>query len=217
MSIQFAPQSVTTFIQGFLLCASLVMVIGPQNMFLIQQGLHRRHLFLTACLCTVFDLILISLGIGGVGTAIAANERLLHLATLSGAIFLFGYGIRTLHAVWCTRSTLLTVQEDCALSMKRTMLTVASFSLLNPATYLDTLLMIGTTSGRYPVDERLIFGVGAIMASALWFFIVTYGAGCLRSLLQSPTVWRALDIVSACVMLGIAISISASQLQWLGS
>lgn len=217
MQSHLAPQSLATFMQGFLLCASLIIVIGPQNMFLIQQGLHRRHLFLTVCLCTLFDLILITLGIGGVGTAIAANERLLHLATLGGATFLFGYGIRTLHTVWCSRNTLLALQENSVLSVKRTVLAAVSFSLLNPAAYLDTLLTIGTTSGRYPADERLLFGVGAVLASALWFFVLTYGAGRLRSLLHSPTAWRVLDIVSSCIMLGIAISISAPQLQWLSS
>lgn len=58
-----------TLARGFLLCASLIIAIGPQNLFLIQQGLQRRHLLITALLCTLFDLVLITVGVGGLGAA----------------------------------------------------------------------------------------------------------------------------------------------------
>jgi L-lysine exporter family protein LysE/ArgO len=49
---QFA-QAAPTLLHGFLLYAGMVIVIGPQNLFVLRQGLGRRHLFVTALLCTV--------------------------------------------------------------------------------------------------------------------------------------------------------------------
>ena len=71
---------VITMVQGFLLCAGLIIAIGPQNLFILRQGLQRRHLLLTALLCTLFDLVLIGLGVGGVGAAPRAHGSVLRSA-----------------------------------------------------------------------------------------------------------------------------------------
>lgn len=206
------PHSILTMAQGFLLCAGLIIAIGPQNLFILRQGLQRRHLLLTALLCTIFDLVLISLGIGGLGTAIAANEPVRLVMTISGATFLLGYGVRALHSAWLAQATLQQpLSEAGLLSVKGTVLATLSFSFLNPAAYLDTLLMIGTTSGRYPLDERLFFGIGAVMASALWFFTLTYGASRLTPLFRRPITWRTLDLISGCLMMALASSLLATQ------
>jgi len=71
--------------------------------------------------------------------------------------------------------------------------------------------MIGTTSGRYPIDERIFFGIGAVMASALWFFTLTYGASRLTPLFRRISTWRALDLISGCLMSSLALSLSTPQ------
>lgn len=188
--------------QGFLLCASLIIVIGPQNLFLIQQGLRRRHLLFTALLCTCFDLVLIGVGVGGLGAALAADERWLTVATMGGTAFLFGYGVRALHAATDCQPVLTpTSTVGGGLSLKGTLLAAASFSFLNPAAYLDTVLLIGGTSSHFPVDERLYFGLGAVTASCLWFFALLYGSSRLAPLLRHPAAWRALDLISGSTMI----------------
>lgn len=212
MFIQFYSDSLRPLLQGFILCAGLIIVIGPQNLFLLRQGLHRRHLLVTALLCTFFDLVLIALGVGGLGVAIAANQQLLTATTLGGSAFLLGYGVRAFHSAWCTPAA-AKWEHDTArqLSMKGTLLATLTFSFLNPAAYIDTLLLIGTASGRYPIDERFIFGAGAVMASALWFFLLIYGSSRLTPIFTHPFAWRTLDIVSGCIMVGIAVAMGASQ------
>ncbi len=218
----FVPIQLHSFlilIQGFMLCAGLIIAIGPQNLFILQQGLRRRHLLLTALLCTFFDLLLIGLGVGGVGSALAADARVLTVTTLGGATFLFGYGVRALHAAWVSPVVAIgdrsqAMREVGVLSVKGTVLATLSFSFLNPAAYLDTLLMIGTTSSRYPLDERLFFGAGAAMASALWFFTLTYGASRLTPLFHHRAAWRTLDVVSGCIMVGLAAALSSTQSFW---
>ena len=213
------PHSWLALAQGFMLCAGLIIAIGPQNLFILQQGLRGRHLLLTALLCTLFDLLLIGLGVGGVGSALAADTRVLTVTTLGGATFLLGYGVRALHTAWYTQPASASdksqgMGEAGALSVKGTVLATLSFSFLNPAAYLDTILMIGTTSSRYPLDERLYFGVGAAIASALWFFTLTYGASRLTPLFRHHTAWRTLDLVSGCIMVGLAAALSSTQSFW---
>lgn len=203
------PPGFLTLAQGFLLCAGLIIAIGPQNLFLLQQGVRRRHLFVTALLCTLFDLVLITVGVGGLGAVIAANQRLLTATTLGGSAFLLGYGVRALRSAWSPPPTAAAAERpatDC-FSLKGTLLATVSFSFLNPATYIDTVLMIGTASSRFPVDERFVFGAGALAASGLWFFTLTYGSSRLTPLLRHSFAWRALDLVSGCLMVGLAGSL----------
>ncbi len=209
--------SIQPFVQGFTLSASLIIAFGPQNLYLLRQGLRRHHLFATAVVCTLVDLLLISLGVGGLGTAIAASKQLMVATTLGGAAFLLGYALRSFRSVWRGQSSIENcLAQSSALSLKGTILTALSFSLLNPASYVDTLLMIGTTSGHYPVDARMIFGVGAVIASGCWFFMLTYGSSRLAPLFRHPAAWRTLDMLSGCIMVGLAASLSTSQLSLLG-
>lgn len=204
------------FVQGFLLCASLIIAVGPQNLFLLRQGLWRHHRFLTAFTCTVVDLLLITARVGGLGGVIAANNDLLFVVTVGSATFLLGYGVRSFRNAWCGCSAVQ--QKDTLTSAKNwrgTLLAALSFSILNPAAYVDTVLMIGTTSGRYPIDERLLFGVGATVASGLWFFTLTYGSSRLIPLFRHPIAWRTLDGLSGCIMFGIALSLSLPHLLFL--
>lgn len=216
MIVPFQLHALSIFVQGFLLCASLIIAIGPQNLFVLRQGLQRRHLFTTAALCTLCDLLLVTLGIGGMGKLITTHEWLLAVATLGGAAFLFFYGMRSLWSVWTVQPIVLQLpHKPTSLSAKGTMLATLSFSLLNPGAYVDAMMMVGTAGSRYPVQEQLLFGGGAVMASALWFFLLVYGAARLRHLLHRPIAWRAIDLFSGGIMLAIAYSLIAERLVWL--
>ena len=48
---------------GFLTSLSLILAIGAQNIFVIEQGLKKQHIFLVCFVCSISDLILIFLGI----------------------------------------------------------------------------------------------------------------------------------------------------------
>ena len=48
---------------GFFTGLSLILAIGAQNIFVIEQGLKKQHIFLVCFVCSVSDLILIFLGI----------------------------------------------------------------------------------------------------------------------------------------------------------
>ena len=48
---------------GFLTGLSLILAIGAQNVFVIEQGLKKQHVFLVCSICSISDFILIFLGI----------------------------------------------------------------------------------------------------------------------------------------------------------
>ena len=48
---------------GFFTGLSLILAIGAQNIFVIEQGLKKQHVFLVCLICSISDLILIFLGI----------------------------------------------------------------------------------------------------------------------------------------------------------
>ena len=48
---------------GFFTGLSLILAIGAQNIFVIEQGLKKQHIFLVCLICSVSDLILIFAGV----------------------------------------------------------------------------------------------------------------------------------------------------------
>jgi len=48
---------------GFLTGLSLILAIGAQNIFVIEQGLKKQYIFLVCLICSISDFLLIFLGI----------------------------------------------------------------------------------------------------------------------------------------------------------
>ena len=48
---------------GFLTGLSLILAIGAQNIFVIEQGLKKQYVFLVCLICSISDFILIFFGI----------------------------------------------------------------------------------------------------------------------------------------------------------
>ena len=51
------------FIQGFIIGLSLIIAIGPQNLFVIRQGLIKNYIFIVCLICSLSDSLLIIIGI----------------------------------------------------------------------------------------------------------------------------------------------------------
>ena len=50
-------------ILGFLTGGSLILAIGPQNIFVIEQGLKRNYIFIITTICSFSDVLLIFIGV----------------------------------------------------------------------------------------------------------------------------------------------------------
>ena len=87
-----------------------------------------------------------------------------------------------------------------------TVLTCLALTWLNPHVYLDTVVLLGSVANTHG-DARWLFGLGAGVASLVWFSALGYGARFLRPLFARPAAWRILDGVIALVMFAIAASL----------
>ena len=92
-------------------------------------------------------------------------------------------------------------------STKKTVLSLLALSLLNPHVYLDTVILLGSIASQQPAYEQIHFALGAIGASFVWFFAITYGSRLLAPLLRKPGSWRVIDGLVALTMWGIAITL----------
>jgi L-lysine exporter family protein LysE/ArgO len=203
--------SITPFVQGFLLCASIIIAVGPQNLFILRQGLRRQHLFATAFFSTLADVVLISFGVGGLSALISSSSSIQTIATVGGVLFLLWCGGRSLlRAYHRTSATEHSAPHTASAGIQTTIAAALCFSFLNPGAYLDTLMIIGSRSLAFSIDQRLAFGIGAVFASTCWFFALVYGASRLSPIFRSQVAWRALDIISGCIMLSIATTMLAA-------
>ena len=89
-------------------------------------------------------------------------------------------------------------------------------SLLNPAAWMDTVLVIGTVGASLGPDTRPGFAIGAVAASLLWFVVLVRGAGHARRFMASARTWRLLDAGVALAMLGMATYLAWAQWQATG-
>ena len=53
----------TYLVLGFMTGMSLILALGPQNIFVIEQGLKKEFIFLVCFICSASDVLLIFLGI----------------------------------------------------------------------------------------------------------------------------------------------------------
>ena len=96
-------------------------------------------------------------------------------------------------------------QGEC--SLRKAIATCLAFTFLNPHVYLDTVLLVGSLSAQYEGDARLAYGIGACIASFVWFFALGYGARLLTPIFKKQRSWQVLDLFIAVIMALIGISL----------
>ena len=180
----------------------LILAIGPQNAFVMRQGLKRSHVFATCLACSLADVSLIAAGILGGGALVSSIEGAEPLIAMGAAAFLAGYGV--LRVKSSMNPEAIDIDGDAEGSLSATMAALLAITFLNPHVYFDTLLLIGGASTGFIGDERLAFGVGASLASFVFFFTLGYGAKRMSKVLNSPEAWRVIDRGIAVVMFVIA-------------
>jgi L-lysine exporter family protein LysE/ArgO len=195
------------FFSGMVLSLSLIMAIGPQNAHVMRMGLTRQHLWLTVGVCVATDIVLIALGVFGLAQLGGMSDKLLGAMTGAGALVLALYGAQALRRF--LRPAPLAADGAIGIEAQRTTRRQAislalALSWLNPHAWLDTAVVIGTASLAYSQPDNAVFGLGAAAGSLLWFTSLGLALWCLGRRLNSPAVWRALDLLVALMMWGTA-------------
>ena len=192
-------------LEGFALSIGLILALGPQNVFVMRQGLMRSHVFAVCLACSVFDAVLITAGVLGMGSILSGIEGAEFAIAVGASIFLVSYGLLRIKSAMNPLG--MTTEGEGENELAPTIAAAAAFTFLNPHVYVDTLLLIGGTSSRYAGDERLAFGIGAATASFVFFFSLGYGARSLSEALNKPEVWWYIDLSIAALKFIIAAGI----------
>ena len=177
---------------GFLTGLSLILAIGAQNVFVIEQGLKKQHVFLVCLICAIADFILIFLGI-----------FLFHYFTqyftptieLVLNILLVIFLIHFIYLKIKSFNTQVTIDQNSNFIEKRNVIfKTLGFTFLNPHVYSDTVFFLGNFSKSFLILEKYFFGIGAATASFLFFFSIGYLSQYFSRYLNNKNVWKYINI-----------------------
>ncbi len=196
-------------LQGFGLGATMIIPIGAQNAYVLNQGIKRHHHFTTATTCSLLDMLFISLGMFGGGALLSQSQTLLYGVTIAGMVFLTVYGALSL------KSALKTAQPNeeetptaMSLGRKGVILGAIGVTVFNPHLYLDTVVILGSLGGQFSGLERVAFALGTMLASIVWFYSLSYAASKMSHILSQPKVRRIIDGLIAVMMFTITFMLS---------
>jgi L-lysine exporter family protein LysE/ArgO len=197
------------FINGLMLGFSLIMALGPQNLFLIKQGARKNHAWLSATVCFFCDLILATASVAGLHELLELNASLKIWMIGLGSVFLLYYALKALKNV-LTRKNQINDSAHKPHSKLQIILFALGFSILNPHAIIDTLVIIGSGSSQFP-DNQWMFLLGVITSSFLWFSSLTLATLYFSKLLTRGIVWHSIELLSALLMGTIGIKLALSE------
>lgn len=195
------------YLDGLLLGLSLIIALGPQNVFLIKQGALKNHAILSAIICFICDFILICGSIAGLHELLILRPVLQIWMMFLGTAFLLFYSAKALtNALSKSEKT----SENAHQPRNRTqiILLALGFSILNPHAIIDSLVIIGGGSTGYPNQEH-IFLLGVLTSSFIWFSSITFTARYFSDILTRANVWKGIELVSGLLMAFIGVKLAA--------
>ena len=177
---------------GFLTGLSLILAIGAQNIFVIEQGLKKQHVFLVCLICAISDFILIFLGIFLFHYFIQyftpAIELILNILLIIFLVHFIYLKIKSFN-------TQVYLDQNSNFNEKKVViLKTLGFTFLNPHVYSDTVFFLGNFSKSFLLVEKYFFGIGATIASFLFFFSIGYLSQYFARYLNNKKIWKFINI-----------------------
>lgn len=210
VALTVVTTNLLTALAGLLTGAGLIIAIGPQNVFVLRQGVRREHVVAVVAVCAVSDVVLIVAGVAGLGAVVAAHPGAVAFAKLAGGGYVLVLGVLAARrALRSTEAVVVDAGGPGAVSRWAAIASVAALTWLNPHVYLDTVLTLGAIANSHG-NAKWAFAVGCCIASIAWFCALGYGAGKLSRFFSSARAWRILDAVVAVVMLTMGTMLIAS-------
>ena len=188
---------------GFFTGLSLILAIWAQNIFVIEQGLKKQYVFLVCLICSISDLILIFLGIflfQYFGNFFNSTIELVFNILLFIFLAHFIYG-----KVSIQKSRINFNEEVKRISFIGIITKTLAFTYLNPHVYSDTVFFLGNFSKNLLIIDKYYFGIGASIASVLFFFLIGYLSKLLSKYLLSALIWKRINLFIIIFMSIIAL------------
>ena len=177
---------------GFFTGLSLILAIGAQNIFVIEQGLKKQYIFLVCLICSISDLILIFLGIFLFHYFYQFFNSIIELIFNILLIIFLIYFIYTKIKSFDIEVSFNSNIEGT--SKFKIILKTLAFTYLNPHVYSDTVFFLGNISKNYQLDQKISFGIGASIASFLFFFTLGYLSNYLSKYAKNKNIWKIINI-----------------------
>jgi len=194
-------------LKGVLISSSMIIAIGSQNVFVLKQGLLKKHILSVVLICFLGDLSLMTIGILGVGEFVSKSILFTQVMSILGALFIIYYGSSAFYNAYKGQDALKINKINENNNYKKIIIGTLAMTFLNPHVYLDTVVIIGSISAPFTYDQKIYFLIGTVFASFVWFFALGYGARFLIPLFAKPITWKLLDIFIGVVMYSIAINL----------
>ena len=177
---------------GFFTGLSLILAIGAQNIFVIEQGLKKQHVFLVCLICSISDLILIFLGIF---LFHYFNQLFNQTVELILNILLILFLLHFIYSKIKTHYSDINFSNDLTnISKINIFIKTLGFTYLNPHVNSYTVFFLGNSSKNSLLNQKIAFGIGAAIASFLFFFALGYLSNYLSKYAKSKKVWRVINI-----------------------
>ena len=188
---------------GFITGLSLILAIGAQNIFVIEQGLKKQYIFLVCIICSISDLILIFLGIflfQYFGNLFNSSIELILNILLFIFLAHFIYG-----KIYIQKNKIAFNDQLKKISISNIITKTLAFTYLNPHVYSDTVFFLGNFSKNLLIIDKYYFGIGASIASFLFFFTIGYLSKLLSKYLKSDLIWKRINFFIIVFMSIIAL------------
>ena len=188
----------TPFLLGLILGLALIIPIGIQSLFVLNQGLSvgfPRAFLGVAAVCSC-DTLLIVLGAAGASALLALlgyEELLIGV----GSAYLLVAGVLTL------RARARDSEGAHPTPVGATVLQAVGVSVLNPHAVLDTVGVLGAAISAQAPEGRVAFVAGAVGASWVWYTLIGAGASVLGKRI-TPRVRTYVRRASGAIMLVLA-------------
>ena len=178
------------FLLGLLTGGSLILAIGPQNLFVIEQGLKKNFVFSVTTICAVSDILLILLGIFIYNIFDDIPLEIEIILNILLILFLIMY----------IKSRILEFKQKFKLNINRrtknykdTILKTLGFTYLNPHVYSDTVFIIGNLSKNFTLNNKIFFALGASLASIIFFYSLGYLSSFLANSIKRGNAWNYIN------------------------
>ena len=190
---------------GFVTGLSFILVIGPQNLFVIEQGLKKQFVFFVCLFCSLSDLLLIFVGIllfHYFETYFTYNINLL----LNFFLILFLANFIRLKLKEIFSDNVIEFNNN-KINFKTVLFNLIGFTFLNPHVYSDTVFIFGNLTKSFTIFEKINFGIGASISSFLFFYTIGYLSKYFSRYVNNSTIWKYLNIVIIIFMIFLILFI----------
>ena len=189
---------------GFLTGGSLILVIGPQNIFVIEQGLKRNYIFTITTICAFSDVLLIFLGIFVYQVFSFVSWKVEIFLNVILVLFLLKF-------IWGKFKELNKSYNIENINRSQNLIIVIlktlGFTYLNPHVYSDTVFILGNLSKNFLLKEKIFFALGASAASLLFFYCLGYMSGLSAKFISGKYTWKYINIFIILFMTALVLYI----------